>query len=90
MSRNKPSISQSAPVISPKKALPRSAPAARPSHARRLEAEKQALLALEQSLKLQAYTLRLPRTQHLFSGNDIRRPVFPSAPLQVIRIHHGK
>lgn len=90
MSRNKPSISQTAPVITPPKTVRPSAGSARVSRARRLEAEKQSLLALEQSLRLQSYTLRLPRTQQLFSGSDFRRPVFPSAPLQIIRLHHGK
>jgi hypothetical protein len=90
MSRNKPSITQSAPVIASKKTRSPSAPAARLSHARHLEAEKQALQALEQSLRLQAYTIGLPRSQPLFSGNDQRRPVFPSAPVHIIRLLKSK
>jgi len=89
MSKRRPSLRQPAPVPPPAKAVSPPAPQ-RLSHARRLEAEKQSLLGLEQSLKLQSYTIRLPRAHPLFSGNDTRRPVFPSVPSQVIRLHSGK
>jgi len=89
MSKRRTSISLSAPVIASKKKVPQ-APVPRISHAQRLAAEKQSLLALEQSLRLQSYTVRLPRTQRLFSGKDMRRTVFPSASVHVIRIRNGR
>jgi len=88
MSKLKPAISLTAPVISARKKGAQTAP--RSGHAKRVEAEKQALVALEQSLRLQAYTIRLPRTHPLFSGNDTRRSAFPSAPAHIIRMQNNK
>jgi len=88
MSKLKPALSLTAPLIpARKKAQPS---AARSRHTKRLAAEKQALLALEQSLRLQAYTIRLPRTHPLFSGKDSRRCVFPSSPVNIIKIRSVK
>jgi hypothetical protein len=86
MSKRTPSISLAAPP--PTKAQPavRSA-AARLSYARRFDAQKQSLLALEQSLKLQSYTISLPGNRQLFSAQDRCRPVFPSVPSQIICIY---
>lgn len=88
MSKLKPALSLTAPVIPARKTAMPSAPRSR--HTKRLEAEKQALLALEQSLRLQAYTIRLPRTHPLFSGKDSRRCVFPSSPVNIIKIRNNK
>jgi hypothetical protein len=88
MSKPKSAIRLKAPLISARKTIAQSKP--RSGHAKRLEAEKQALLALEQSLRLQAYTIRLPAAQPLFSGKDQRRCVFPSAPIPIVRIQNGK
>ena len=88
MSKLKPAIRLTAPLSSARNKSARSAPQS--VHAKRMEAEKQALLALEQSLRLQAYTIGLPRTHPLFSGNDQRRSVFPSAPVHIVRIQNGK
>jgi len=88
MSKLKRALSLTAPVIPARKTAGPSAPRSR--HAKRLEAEKQAMLALEQSLRLQAYTIRLPRTHPLFSGKDLRRCVFPSSPVNIIKIRNDK
>ena len=88
MSKVKSSIGLTAPVTSARKQVTQAAPGT--GKKKRLEAEKQALLALEQSLRLQAYTIRLPRTHPLFSGDDQRRSVFPSSPLLISRIHKDK
>ena len=88
MSKPKSAIRLTAPLISARKTIAQSKP--RSGHTKRLEAEKQALLALEQSLRLQAYTIRLPVTQPLFSGKDQRRCVFPSVPIPIVRIQNGK
>ena len=88
MSKLKSALSLTAPVIPARKTAGPSVPRSR--HTKRLEAEKQALLALEQSLRLQAYTIRLPRTHPLFSGKDVRRCVFPSSPVNIIKIRNDK
>jgi len=88
MSKRKPALSLTVPVVPARKTTVPSAPRSR--HTKRLEAEKQALLALEQSLRLQAYTIRLPRTHPLFSGKDLRRCFFPSSPLNIIKIRSCK
>ena len=88
MSNLKPTIRLTAPLASARKTDIRST--AQSGHAKRIEAEKQALLALEQSLRLQTYTIGLPRTYPLFSGKDQRRTVFPSAPVHIVRIQNGK
>ena len=88
MSKLKPAIRLTAPLSSARKTGARSA--AKSGHAKRMEAEKQALVALEHSLRLQSYTIGLPRTSPLFSGNDQRRSVFPSAPAHIVRIQNGK
>ena len=88
MSKLKPALSLTAPVIPARKTAVPSAPRSR--HTKRMEAEKQALLALEQSLRLQVYTIRLPRTHPLFSGKDSRRCVFPSSPINITKIRHNK
>jgi hypothetical protein len=88
MSKIKSSLGLTAPVVSARKRVAQAAP--RTGKKKRLEAEKQALLALEQSLRLQAYTIRLPRNHPLFSGDDQRRSVFPSSPLLISRIHKDK
>ena len=88
MSTLKPAIRLTAPLLSARKTVAQPTPCS--GHAKRLEAEKQALLALEQSLRLQSYTIRLPRTHPLFSSKDSRRCVFPSVPVRITRIQNGK
>jgi hypothetical protein len=88
MTKLKPAIRLAAPLMSARKTVAQPTPRSR--HAKRLEAEKQALLALEQSLRLQSYTIRLPRTHPLFSSKDSRRCVFPSVPVRITRIQNGK
>lgn len=87
MSKRRTALSLTAPVIAAAKTAAR--PGVSPT-GRRKEAGKAALLALEQSLRLQSYTIRLSRSRPLFSGNDTRRPTFCSVPLHVIRLNNGK
>ena len=84
MNRIKPTIRLTAPLKSARKTESRSGTSAN------LEAEKQALLALEQSLRLQSYTIGLPRSNPLFSRKDPRRCVFPSVPARITRIFNNK
>jgi hypothetical protein len=88
MSKLKPAIRLTAPLASARKKALTSSPHSR--HGKRLEAEKQAMLALEQSLRLQSYIIRLPRSHHLFSGKDQRRCVFPSVPARITRLQNDK
>jgi len=88
MSKLKPAIRLTAPLISARKAVAQSG--RRSGHAKRLEAEKQAMQALEQSLRLQSYTIRLPRAYPLFSSKVSRRPIFPSSPVRITRIYNDK
>jgi hypothetical protein len=88
MSKLKPVIRLTAPLASARKTAVK--PGLHSGHAKRLEAEKQALLALEQSLRLQSYIIRLPHSHPLFSGKDQRRCVFPSSPVRITRIQNDK
>ncbi len=88
MSKIKPVIRQAAPLVSARKKAVQ--PKSGSAHAKRLKAEKQALMALEQSLRLQSYTIRLPHSHSLFSSKDLRRITFPSAPTRITRIQNGK
>ena len=88
MSRIKPPIRLATPLVPARKKS--SQGASRSGHAKRVEADKQALLELEQSLRLQSYTIRLPHSHPLFSGRDMRRTTFPSSPVPVVRIQKDK
>jgi len=88
MSKRKPAIRLTTPLVPARKKVAQPKP--RSGHSKRVEAEKQALLALEQSLRLQSYTIRLPHSHPLFSSKDPRRITFPSAPIRITRIQNGK
>ena len=88
MSKLKPAVRLTTPLVPARKNAGQ--PGARSGHAKRVEAGKQALLALEQSLRLQSYTIRLPHSHPLFSSKDQRRSIFPSSPTRITRIHNDK
>jgi hypothetical protein len=88
MSKIKPPVRLATPLVPARKDARKSVPSS--GHAKRVEADKQALLELEQSLRLQSYTIRLPHSHPLFSGKDMRRTAFPSSPVHIVMIQKDK